>query len=443
MSFFHTLGRALGFGHDNEDDEDDYTPIHIGESDNTCSDDEDNDGRTPLSGTSAATAPTAAGSSADYDCEPVFKPEIAGAIFEKVVEVFNASLPDFLQKSVDPKAQRTALAEALDDSVKQYMAGLNAEATRRAENRLRSASDASRAESERLRKEMEKLELQKASIQEQQLSADRRRRALQDRNKDLEEQVSRLEAEREQFQLENRSLLNKIKLSDVQPGIIDELNKEIERLRAQNPADEGLADALQEKEARIAQLEENISSTNEALAAARTELEEMKKHQSDVEAGVELSKQMYTQLQEELTGERAAHAATASELEQARQSLSEANVVAESVKQLEEQLSQVEGVIAKRDERIASLKARNKKLKEELAAANEQAMRTKESDKGLFALADAEQLAGDEDFECPDWFVSEPGPTTPPLNPVNTDFGYTEPPRKPRIPDNDAQMSLF
>lgn len=439
MSFFQALGRALGFGHDNEDDEDDYTPVHIVNS----TDDADDDRASTSPGAAPQSTKPAEYSADTLDEEQVFKPEVAGAIFEKVVEVFNASLPEFLQKSVDAQAQRTALAEALDDSIKQYMASLGAEATRKAEQRLRNASDSARAESERLRKEMEKLEQQKAVIQEHQLSADRRRRALQDRNKDLEEQVNRLEAEREQFQLENRSLLNKIKLSDVQPGVIDDLNKEIERLKALSNDSDGTSEAIKEKDTKIQELNERLEQADKATAAALAELEEVKKHQANVEAGVDMSKQMYTQLQEQLTGERAAHAATSAELEQMRQKLDEANVVAESVKELEEQLSRVEGVIAKRDERIATLKARNKKLKEELAAANEQAMRTKENDKGLFALADAEQLAGDDDFECPDWFVSEPGPTTPPLNPVNTDFGYTEPPRKPRIPDNDAQMSLF
>ena len=78
---------------------------------------------------------------------------------------------------------------------------------------------------------MERVEQQKNTLREQQLSADRRRRALSDRVNDLEAQVARLESGVSSSRLENRSLLNKVKLADVQPGIIDELKAEIERLK--------------------------------------------------------------------------------------------------------------------------------------------------------------------------------------------------------------------
>ncbi len=439
MSFLNSISRALGFGgNDEEDDIYTDTPTEAEPA--------------PAKRESAATADTAREVAPADDVVPMtFDPATAGAIFDRVLEVFNASLPDFLQKSVDPEAQRKALADAMDESIKQYMAGLGAEAERVAESRLRNASDAARSESERLRKEMEQLEQQKVNLREQQLSADRRRRALQDRVKDLEEQIGGLEAEREQFQLENRSLLNKLKLADVQPGVIDELKREIERLQAQG------GEAAAAPSAELESLKKELEEAKAALAGKETENEqlaariaELESHQADVQAGVDISKQMYTEIQEQLTGERQEKAAVEAqlqsvreELEQAKGQLAEAEAFGQSVKELETQLSTVEAVIAKRDERIASLKSKNKKLKEELAAAKEQAMRTNDDSKGLFALADVEQLAGDDDFECPDWFVSEPGPDTPPLHPANSDFGYTEPPRKPKPPESDAQLSLF
>ena len=51
---------------------------------------------------------------------------------------------------------------------------------------------------------------------------------MADRVTDLEAQVERLEAEREQYELENKSLLNKLKVADIQPGVVDEMSKEIE-----------------------------------------------------------------------------------------------------------------------------------------------------------------------------------------------------------------------
>ena len=59
-------------------------------------------------------------------------------------------------------------------------------------------------------------------------------------------------------------------------------------------------------------------------------------------------------------------------------------------------------------------------------------------------FSDDAMTAIEEDFECPDWFVSEPAPgEVSHLRASDIDFGYQEPPKKPRKPENDAQLSLF
>ena len=54
----------------------------------------------------------------------------AAAIFDRVLEVFNRSLPDFLKQSVDPEAQRKYLYKSLDDGLKAYIASLKDPASR-------------------------------------------------------------------------------------------------------------------------------------------------------------------------------------------------------------------------------------------------------------------------------------------------------------------------
>ncbi len=436
MSFFNSFARFLGFGSDNDDDQ--------VLSDNTV------DKEQPESGSNANDSKPSSADNETHTPTPslIFDHEMSTAILDGVLRVFNASLPDFLQRSIDPQAQKKALADALDDSIRQYIASLEAEAEKIAGARLRNESEAARAESERLRKEMERLEQQKTQIREQQLSSDRRRRALQDRVKDLEEQVATIEADREQFQLENRSLLNKIKLADVQPGVIEDLQKEIEHLKSsENNSDRE----------HIGELTHELDKTKEQLQQASQTIEQLTKERNETNAGVQMSKQMYTELQEQLTGERQhcdeltaqldnerqKTASVQKELEQTRARLEQAEEVSQTLQMLQQQLDQVETVIARRDEKIASLKARNKKLREELAAAKQLAARNGDAAKGLFEIADADELGGEEDFECPEWFVSEPGPDTPPLRRQNNDFGYTEPPRRPTPPENDAQLSLF
>lgn len=374
---------------------------------------------------------------------PTVSAEMKAKIYEGAVALFNQALPDFLSRSVDPAAQQRLLAESIDKSVDQYLDNLMKQAEQYAEAKLRASVEASKRDAEQLRAEMQQLEQQRTSIREQQLSADRRRRAMADRVTDLEGQVERLEAEREQFELENKSLLNKLKVADIQPGVVDEMSKEIEELKQRLAQGESATDtaAAEEYERRIA----------EAAQAAEKEKAALQQTIDDLKQQAELSQGMYNDLQQQLSAEREAHKTDSDELAQARKLLEEVN-------EMQAQFAQVETIIRKRDERIEKLKASNKRLRDEVTAVKEQLAAVEGPN--LFGYAEAsaqaeahadeeikkvasEIAAIEDDFECPDWFVAEPGPNTASLRTDDSEFGYTEPPRKPHKPDSDAQLSLF
>lgn len=374
---------------------------------------------------------------------PTVSAEMKAKIYEGAVAIFNQALPDFLSRSVDPQAQQRLLAESVDKSVDQYLDNLMKQAEQYAEAKLRASVEASKRDAEQLRAEMQQLEQQRTSIREQQLSADRRRRAMADRVTDLEGQVERLEAEREQFELENKSLLNKLKVADIQPGVVDEMSKEIEELKQRLAQGESATDtaAAEEYERRIA----------EAAQAAEKEKAALQQTIDDLKQQAELSQGMYNDLQQQLSAEREAHKTDSDELAQARKLLEEVN-------EMQAQFAQVETIIRKRDERIEKLKASNKRLRDEVTAVKEQLAAVEGPN--LFGYAEAsaqaeahadeeikkvasEIAAIEDDFECPDWFVAEPGPNTSSLRTDDSEFGYTEPPRKPHKPDSDAQLSLF
>lgn len=374
---------------------------------------------------------------------PTVSAEMKAKIYEGAVAIFNQTLPDFLSRSVDPQAQQRLLAESIDKSVDQYLDNLMKQAEQYAEAKLRASVEASKRDAEQLRAEMQQLEQQRTSIREQQLSADRRRRAMADRVTDLEGQVERLEAEREQFELENKSLLNKLKVADIQPGVVDEMSKEIEELKQRLAQGESATDtaAAEEYERRIA----------EAAQAAEKEKAALQQTIDDLKQQAELSQGMYNDLQQQLSAEREAHKTDSDELAQARKLLEEVN-------EMQAQFAQVETIIRKRDERIEKLKASNKRLRDEVTAVKEQLAAVEGPN--LFGYAEAsaqaeahadeeikkvasEIAAIEDDFECPDWFVAEPGPNTASLRTDDSEFGYTEPPRKPHKPDSDAQLSLF
>lgn len=412
MSFFKSIGRAFGFGGDYDEDE----VIESEYDETSAAESVAEEKQEPVEGLS------------ELPSVPAISDEVKSRIFDGVVAIFNEALPDFLQKSVDPALQSSRIVESLDSSLNEYLDNVVFDAQRYAEGVLKHAAEEAKKEAERLRNEMEKLDQQRVSLREQQLSADRRRRALADRVTDLEAQLAAADAEREQFDLEKKSLLNKIKLADIQPGVVEEMAREIESLKA----------------ARAAEVPnpEDIEKLKEEVANLQRDLQQHKEQ-------VELGQTMYNDLQNQLVAEREGRVKAEAEVADAKK-------IYDSVVEMQEQMGMVEGLIRKRDERIAKLKASNKKLKDEISEIREELARNRVlADGGLFDLVDSEEevkptdedeaaiAAIEEDFECPDWFVSEPAPGEPGLRAASEEpFGYTAPVRKP-APDNDAQLSLF
>ena len=100
MSILKILKRSLGFGSD-DDDEALYADTS----------DKDTAINAPKPATPVAAPPE----------ELTFDPASQEIIFRTVLKVFNESLPPFLQKSVDTKAQTEYLRNALDEGVRQYL----------------------------------------------------------------------------------------------------------------------------------------------------------------------------------------------------------------------------------------------------------------------------------------------------------------------------------
>lgn len=183
------------------------------------------------------------------------------AIFERVVSVFNTALPDFLARSVDPLKQRQCLYDALECSMQEYLESLRDAADMQARATWQTEHDRLVAESNALKKKAADLEGAKSEIKDKQLSAERQRRALSERVRDLEEQVLKLEAEKEQYEIENKCMVNKAKASAVLEAEIEDLRSRIGK-DAASPIDAG---ALEAANAKIGDLEEENSRLREKV----------------------------------------------------------------------------------------------------------------------------------------------------------------------------------
>ncbi len=267
MSFFENIKRVLGLSDEYEEEEFgiDATVKPLNDNSSTS---ENNDKISVISVTEQPIV-----------IQPVdFTEKVPiDVIFNHVLEIFNKALPDFLSSTVDPEAQKKYLFDTLDTSVKEYITNLSksvAEDTRRQWKTDREKIQAQLLELTELAKKSEEKINEAKSLQ---LSAERQKRAFAERVHDLENQIGKLEADREQLQLENRSLINKVKVNSVQEGDMESLRNEIATLqqqlrlvnaKVQNNDNTDSNSALDDVEKRIAELQ----AENDALRANNEKL---------------------------------------------------------------------------------------------------------------------------------------------------------------------------
>ncbi len=205
MSFIKKIKTALGIGSDVEID--DNPPLEI------------------------ANLPTAP-PQIDTDQPIEVSEEMMMKIFDKVVEVTNSSLPGYLASSVNADKQKKFLYDALDQSVKQYLAELDAKSQAKCMALWQNDRDELNRQMESLKQRAADLEVKRNEVNEQKLSSENQRRALTERVRVLEETVLKLEAEKEQYEIENRGLINKAKVAQVYETDMENMRQEIEMLRA-------------------------------------------------------------------------------------------------------------------------------------------------------------------------------------------------------------------
>ena len=449
MSIFNTIKKSLGFGNDVDDELLDDT-------------------------TDAAESPEQARAEREtieqgqeHESEAIaIDRDKADMIFDRVVSVFNEALPSFLRDCVDETAQRKKLYEGLDSSLKEYIESVSKETRRQCESRWASEQASMRNEMDSLRSKAKEIEQQRFDIKQQQLSADRQKRALTDRLHDLEAQVGRLEAEREQFDLENKSLVNKLKVAGVHEAEIENLQQlltdaksEISRLRSGSEA------APVEDSGKISELEARNAALEEQLEAAA---------EKD-----RISTEMFNSLQSRASEARDENEKLLATIEELRKKLEEAEAYKAEVAEIGRQVEQFEEIITKRERKIEKLKDTCRTLRDEKTIADnlktyaeseasltarimeleadptvpivasdlesytDKAIEKAEEDAAV-KISDGDLAAIEESFDSEDWMRSDP-PETPSMRTgvSEAEFGYQAPTRKTPRHDNDAQLSLF
>ena len=379
MSFFNGLKKAFGFGEDDLDEEVEgidarVTPYRRRDEAERSQEDAvgaSADASVSLSDAARDAAQPHAAEPSALEAPAAVSPDV---IFEAVVKIFNEALPQFLGESVDEKRQREYLYRALDGSMKSYLEQVAADARRHCGEQFEGERRSLHQEIESLREKARQEENGLEELKKQQLSAERQKRALSEKVHELEKLTATLQAENEQYMLENKSLLNKIRLTSVTASVAEGANDETEAIAAKIEELNALvASQKAQNETLQAELEAQKAAAEAATAeAVKAETDALKEaaEKADREAkenmmALDSNRRKLTAVTEQL------QTATA-EVEHLREQLEEANENLRIVEDLNEKMKKLEETHLRYEAEKRTLRDQLLAQKEELAKRDEE-----------------------------------------------------------------------
>ena len=264
--------------------------------------------------------------------------ELPIEMYNGVLSIINSTIPTFVRECLDVEAEKRAIAKALGPHIK----GAIEKARKQIEENAQRKWDSERAEMSARVEQAELAGKEAAERAEQDrakvMSADAQRKAVTERCRTLENRVAELEAEREQFDLENKSLINKVKVAQVHADDAAHYREEAEDLRKQ-----------------IAELKEKSASEVNAEAESRWS-DEVARLQQEI-AAKDADIDTLTKKEQE----------TASELAAVREELNEALATLDIANEVQMQVDKLSDQIKTRDAKIAEMREQWNKKEAEAA----------------------------------------------------------------------------
>lgn len=197
---------------------------------------------------------------------------LPSSIFESVVKVFNDALPAFLRESVDQKAQCDFLYRHLDDSMQIYLERVANEARQNITDLWNAERRQMQAQMSTLQAKLQKDEEDNNETKKLHLSAERQKRALSERVRDLEAQLQKAEAENEQLTLENKSMQNKLRVSNVLGATAPDSDQEAAKAFAQQVNE--LTSKLEQTSNALDDATQRLNEANTLAESRKKELDE-------------------------------------------------------------------------------------------------------------------------------------------------------------------------
>ncbi len=374
-------------------------------------------------------------------------------IFDSLLEVFNEAQPDFIRKCLDMDAQRRYLYNCVDASFRDYILRIKDsarnEACRERDNEHRRMTE----EIDSLRVQVKDSGKTTDDLKAMRASADRQKRTFNERIRDLERQLAAAMAEKEQYDFEVKSLMNKLKVQQVQQSDVQELdelrtrladaNKQITAMNAASAMRE-TSEAASRREieslrARVKELTTQLDDAREEAGAAvikesasESDILLLKMRLAEAEATMKASEQRLVDAESKARNLQA-------RLDEAEKALKETSATDTEEKTVSSDIFcfGMPAVEHHDDESPEKIPAADVVSQPEEQAPKKRRGRPKKTMPRISAI--------DESMDSTEWLVATPpAGTSVKVAPLSDPaFGYQEPPRKPQPPENDAQMLLF
>jgi len=287
MGFFSKLKSAMGYSETDYDEDDElegFNPSHRTPYVNPFK----KEAPVPDLSDLAPVAPSAQTAVAEQKTAQVaeVEEELPDGVFDGIITIINGNLPEFVRECIDIEKERKAVNIALGAKFREYVLNLRKSLIDEAR---RQWIDERNTLNQQLSQSNQRAEdaLRKATeIKDRLMSEERQRRAIVERSHDLESRIADLEAQHEQEQLQNKGLLNKIKVMQLQVSDSQKDAEEIARLNK-------LINDQRQQLAVISDLEAKISEYTAENASLKASLEDMQ-----AKAGSDELEQEYNQKME-------------------------------------------------------------------------------------------------------------------------------------------------
>jgi chromosome segregation ATPase len=366
MSFFTGLKHAFGLTDDGEepDDELDYYDTSRTPYVNPFK-----KKKTPREDVDDSAAPADKADSAPVEA-PKPEEQLPDAMLDDIVEIINGSLSPLIKGCIDVDAEKKAVYDSLGPQFHGYVDNIREEALRFERARWNSERDGLLLKLKQTNASAGDTAKRLEEMRDKLQSTELQLKAMKERANNLDNKVATLEAEREQFDLENRSLANKLKVMEARGDDNESLSDEVSRLNAIIAEERNKSTQAAE---HIAELEKKLSdipdSTSPQVEQVTAEFKEKMAITNalvnDLRASVAGKNKELTELQNKLQS-------TTDEVEALRVQLEEANSSLEVADEVKQKIDMVEEFKVKKNKEIAELKAQISDLKAKKDVENEE-----------------------------------------------------------------------